>query len=69
MITRQNGLKTIAMGALLILAMTLASCAAPNARQTPAATGNLTVYAAASLQDAFKEMGTTFEAHAPRHNG
>lgn len=65
MTTRQSFLKTTAMGALLILATTLTSCAAPNAKQSPAATGNLTVYAAASLQDVFKEIGTTFETQHP----
>ena len=56
-------LSLFALPALLLgVALPLAACA-PAA--TPALTGDLTVFAAASLTDAFTELGTQFEAAHP----
>jgi molybdate transport system substrate-binding protein len=47
---------------VVLLSLALAACNGSNARSAPR---TLTVYAAASLTDAFTEMGTSFEASHP----
>jgi molybdate transport system substrate-binding protein len=50
---------------LIILALILAACVPPNLTTGIPEAGNLTVFAAASLTDAFTEIGASFEAAHP----
>jgi molybdate transport system substrate-binding protein len=71
----RTALSTLSVGAVVLLAAcsgggtaddpTTAAATTDTAATETALSGNLTVYAAASLQETFEELGATFEAENP----